>query len=97
MGFNQSGSRNGRTLEAAFANLGFDAPLKRSQWQSHLGWPDLQAVNESRRHSLADIPTRRGSFTGEEQTQQTQQGQMGNCFSSARRQHQLQQTRTSED
>ncbi|KAI7064583.1 hypothetical protein KC327_g12125 [Hortaea werneckii] len=94
MGFNQSGSRNGRTLEAAFANLGFDAPLKRSQWQSHLGWPDLQAVNESRRHSLADIPTRRGSFTSEEQTQQ---GQMGNCFSSARRQHQLQQTRTSED
>ncbi|RMY56037.1 hypothetical protein D0863_13117 [Hortaea werneckii] len=94
MGFNQSGSRNDRTLEAAFANLGFDAPLKRSQWQSHLGWPDLQAVNESRRHSLADIPTRRGSFTSEEQTQQ---GQMGNCFSSARRQHQLQQTRTSED
>ncbi|RMY45954.1 hypothetical protein D0865_09594 [Hortaea werneckii] len=94
MGFNQSGSRNGRTFEAAFANLGFDAPLKRSQWQSHLGWPDLQAVNESRRHSLADIPTRRGSFTSEEQTQQ---GQMGNCFSSARRQHQLQQTRTSED
>ncbi|KAI7274349.1 hypothetical protein KC335_g2544 [Hortaea werneckii] len=94
MGFNQSGARNGRTLEAAFANLGFDAPLKRSQWQSHLGWPDLQAVNESRRHSLADIPTRRGSFTSEEQTQQ---GQMGNCFSSARRQHQLQQTRTSED
>ncbi|KAI7639551.1 hypothetical protein KC319_g14360, partial [Hortaea werneckii] len=82
MSFNQSGSRNGRTLEAAFANLGFDAPLKRSQWQSHLGWPDLQAVNESRRHSLADIPTRRGSFTSEEQTQQ---GQMGNCFSSARR------------
>ncbi|KAI6869766.1 hypothetical protein KC338_g3290 [Hortaea werneckii] len=94
MSFNQSGSRNGRTLEAAFANLGFDAPLKRSQWQSHLGWPDLQAVNESRRHSLADIPTRRGSFTSEEQTQQ---GQMGNCFSSARRRHQLQQTRTSED
>ncbi|KAI7636198.1 hypothetical protein KC343_g1399 [Hortaea werneckii] len=94
MSFNQSGSRNGRTLEAAFANLGFDAPLKRSQWQSHLGWPDLQAVNESRRHSLADIPTRRGSFTSEEQTQQ---GQMGNCFSSARRQHQLQQTRTSDD
>ena len=43
-----------------------DVPQRRSQWQSHLGWDDLPIVNESRRHSLADIPTRRGSFAGDE-------------------------------
>ena len=37
---------------------------RRSQWQSHLGWDDVPNVNESRRHSLADIPTRRGSLAG---------------------------------
>lgn len=41
-----------------------DQPQRRSQWQSHLGWDDVANVNESRRHSLADIPTRRGSIVG---------------------------------
>lgn len=38
---------------------------RRSQWESHLGWSDLPNINESRRHSLADIPTRRGSLSDE--------------------------------
>ena len=37
---------------------------RRSQWQSHLGWEDLPNINESRRHSLAELPTRRGSMVG---------------------------------
>lgn len=41
-------------------------PRHRAQWQSHLGWEDLGNVNESRRHSLADIPTRRGSLAAGE-------------------------------
>ncbi|KAK5133545.1 hypothetical protein LTR08_007584 [Meristemomyces frigidus] len=76
-GIGQSGARLGRGLEAAFANLAFDAPQRRSQWQSHLGWDDLPVVNESRRHSLADIPTRRGSLAGDE----LPYDQMGSCFS----------------
>nr|POE62822.1 uncharacterized protein pb7e8.02 [Quercus suber] len=54
-----------RGIEAAFsAGLALDQPLRRpAQWQSHLGWDDLPPMpNESRRHSLADIPTRRGSL-----------------------------------
>lgn len=44
-----------------------DHPHRRaSQWQSSLGWDDVPNVNESRRHSLADIPTRRGSLAGGE-------------------------------
>lgn len=39
---------------------------RASQWQSSLGWDDVPNVNESRRHSLADIPTRRGSLAGGE-------------------------------
>ena len=41
-----------------------EASQRRSQWQTHLGWDDVPNVNESRRHSLADIPTRRGSLVG---------------------------------
>ena len=41
-----------------------EQPQRRSQWQTHLGWDDVPNVNESRRHSLADIPTRRGSLVG---------------------------------
>ncbi|KAK5175637.1 uncharacterized protein LTR77_000776 [Saxophila tyrrhenica] len=51
-------------IEAAFANLSLDHPPRRAQWQSKLGWDDVPNVNESRRHSLADIPTRRGSVAG---------------------------------
>ncbi|KAH9817752.1 PSP1 C-terminal conserved region [Teratosphaeria destructans] len=43
-----------------------DQPQRRSQWQSHLGWDDLPNTVESRRHSLAEIPTRRGSLVGED-------------------------------
>lgn len=39
---------------------------RRSQWESHLGWAGVSNVNESRRHSLAEIPTRRGSFSDEQ-------------------------------
>lgn len=39
---------------------------RRAQWQSSLGWDDVPNVNESRRHSLADIPTRRGSLAAGE-------------------------------
>ncbi|WPH00426.1 Hypothetical protein R9X50_00325400 [Acrodontium crateriforme] len=58
-------SKGENRLENAFANLAFDQPPRRAaQWQSHLGWDDLPNQNESRRHSLADIPTRRGSLVG---------------------------------
>lgn len=43
-----------------------DHPPRRSQWHTKLGWDDVPNVNESRRHSLADIPTRRGSVAGAE-------------------------------
>ncbi|KAK3622713.1 hypothetical protein LTR56_022006 [Elasticomyces elasticus] len=52
-------------LQAALSNLSMDAQPRRSQWESHLGWTDLPRINESRRHSLADIPTRRGSISDE--------------------------------
>lgn len=35
---------------------------RRPQWQSSLGWEELPNYSESRRHSMADIPTRRGSI-----------------------------------
>ncbi|KAK3069263.1 hypothetical protein LTR53_012535 [Teratosphaeriaceae sp. CCFEE 6253] len=67
-----SGLRNGsadqfedRRLQAALSNLHLDVQPRRSQWESHLGWTDLPRTNESRRHSFADIPTRRGSFSDE--------------------------------
>ncbi|KAK0257587.1 hypothetical protein LTS09_007634 [Friedmanniomyces endolithicus] len=50
-------------LQVALSNLSIEAQPRRSQWESHLGWTDLPRINESRRHSLADIPTRRGSFS----------------------------------
>ncbi|KAK1816067.1 hypothetical protein LTR12_009570 [Friedmanniomyces endolithicus] len=50
-------------LQVALSHLGIEAQPRRSQWESHLGWTDLPRINESRRHSLADIPTRRGSFS----------------------------------
>ena len=59
-------------LDATYASLGvadappLDQPHRRAQWQSHLGWDNVPNVNESRRHSLADIPTRRGSLAGGE-------------------------------
>jgi hypothetical protein len=43
-----------------------DHSHRRAQWQSSLGWDDVPNVNESRRHSLADIPTRRGSLAAGE-------------------------------
>ncbi|KAK0948092.1 hypothetical protein LTR29_000616 [Friedmanniomyces endolithicus] len=52
-------------LQVALSNLSIEAQPRRSQWESHLGWTDLPRINESRRHSLADIPTRRGSFSEE--------------------------------
>ncbi|SMQ45436.1 unnamed protein product [Zymoseptoria tritici ST99CH_3D7] len=61
-----TGLLRGRTFEAAFANLSVDHPQRRAQWQSSLGWDDVPNVNESRRHSLADIPTRRGSLAAGE-------------------------------
>ncbi|EME83249.1 uncharacterized protein MYCFIDRAFT_196582 [Pseudocercospora fijiensis CIRAD86] len=62
----QSGLLRGKTFESAFANMSLDSPSHRSRWQSSLGWDDLPNVNESRRHSLADIPTRRGSLAAGE-------------------------------
>jgi len=59
-----------------------DQPHRRAQWQSHLGWDDVPNVNESRRHSLADIPTRRGSFAADEPL-----NIMGCGFSKHRSQH----------
>lgn len=70
----QAGTKLG--FDAALAGLGFDPPHRRAQWQSHLGWDDVPNINESRRHSLADIPTRRGSLEGEHPL-----GLMDNCFS----------------
>jgi len=58
--------RGSRTFESAFTNLSLEHPRQRTHWQSHLGWDDVPNVNESRRHSLADIPTRRGSLAGGE-------------------------------
>lgn len=49
--------------------LSTDPPLRRAQWQSKLGWDDVPNVNESRRHSLADIPTRRPSIAGDNRPQ----------------------------
>ncbi|EME46090.1 hypothetical protein DOTSEDRAFT_70175 [Dothistroma septosporum NZE10] len=63
----QTGILRGKTFESAFANFSLlDQPPRRAQWQSHLGWDNVPSVNESRRHSLADIPTRRGSLAGGE-------------------------------
>ncbi|KAK5107238.1 hypothetical protein LTR62_001592 [Meristemomyces frigidus] len=52
-----------RRLHAALSQLTMEAPNRKARWESHLGWGDLPNINESRRHSLADIPTRRGSFS----------------------------------
>nr|POE99499.1 uncharacterized protein pb7e8.02 [Quercus suber] len=63
--FSAVSSTGRRGIEAAFAaGLAVEPPHRRpAQWQSHLGWDDLPPMpNESRRHSLADIPTRRGSL-----------------------------------
>ncbi|KAF2169298.1 hypothetical protein M409DRAFT_65010 [Zasmidium cellare ATCC 36951] len=62
----QPGLMRGRTFESAFQNLSLEQSHRRAQWQSHLGWDDVPKVNESRRHSLADIPTRRGSLAAGE-------------------------------
>ncbi|GIZ42965.1 hypothetical protein CKM354_000621200 [Cercospora kikuchii] len=62
----QPGLLRGQTFGAAFANLSLDHNGRRAQWQSSLGWDDVPNVNESRRHSLADIPTRRGSLAAGE-------------------------------
>jgi hypothetical protein len=35
---------------------------RRPQWQTSLGWEELPNYSESRRHSMAEIPTRRGSI-----------------------------------
>lgn len=37
--------------------------LRRSQWQSSLGFGELSEMPQSRRHSMADMPTRRNSTT----------------------------------
>ncbi|KXT05762.1 hypothetical protein AC578_1063 [Pseudocercospora eumusae] len=62
----QSGLLRGKTFESAFANMSLENASHRSRWQSSLGWDDVPNVNESRRHSLADIPTRRGSLAAGE-------------------------------
>ncbi|KAK3673295.1 hypothetical protein LTR78_006840 [Recurvomyces mirabilis] len=60
---NGAGEYEDRRLQAALSQLTMDAPNRKARWESHLGWSDLPNINESRRHSLADIPTRRGSFS----------------------------------
>ena len=57
-----------------------DLQSRRSQWQSHLGWEDLPNVNESRRHSLAELPTRRGSMVGAAASSHARDGLMGSRF-----------------
>ncbi|KAF2718287.1 hypothetical protein K431DRAFT_297051 [Polychaeton citri CBS 116435] len=49
------------------SNVTYDPSPRRPQWHTSLGWDDLPSITESRRHSLADIPTRRGSVAGEQQ------------------------------
>ncbi|KAF2864275.1 PSP1-domain-containing protein [Piedraia hortae CBS 480.64] len=66
LGMSPTTSRLDPRLEAGLAGLTFDRPPRRSQWQSHLGWDGVPTINGSRRHSLADIPTRRGSLTAED-------------------------------
>ncbi|KAK5003624.1 hypothetical protein LTR28_009936 [Elasticomyces elasticus] len=41
---------------------------KRPQWQSRLGFGEVEIVSQSRRHSLADVPTRRGSLNEDSTT-----------------------------
>ncbi|EMD01111.1 hypothetical protein BAUCODRAFT_196344 [Baudoinia panamericana UAMH 10762] len=59
------GSKDDDRFDAAFANLTIDAPHRRTQWESNLGF-GIAPINESRRHSLAEIPTRRNSFDQED-------------------------------
>lgn len=63
-GMNSRLSSTGLRFMALTNTFAADNQPRRSQWQSSLGWDDLRNVNESRRHSLADIPTRRGSLVG---------------------------------
>lgn len=52
------------TVEARLTCV--DHSGRRARWQSSQGWDDVPNANESRRHSLADIPTRRGSLAAGE-------------------------------